>query len=353
MNKESGLRQHARSPRHTLNGLIFALVIFAVLLGSTTGWMRYTKKKTSGIGDAAEQTMGRLVPEVSLAAGSAPISGTQRLICPQCGSYCITWSGSPMCPFCKQPMVPEVPGIVAAAGVGTGGSTSIVPIQAGVKPAHDKRGACTNCHTVVNAANPSLAPAIQSGIARPHGDRGTCTTCHSVIRANGRGPVPTITVEAVAPHPDRGICANCHIVTNMKAAGLNAAALTPAAAAASAATASTGTTVAPSVPTGAVKPILLKSFGMAVCTANGGGAMVTGVMGNSNASKAGFALGDIIVEFNGKKVTDADGLMRLVTVAAPEGNAQLQVARNGKLHQVAIMVGEGEMEGATPIPPMK
>ena len=360
MNKESGLQQHALRPRHALNGLIFALVIFALLLGSAAGWMRYTQKRTSGIKDAAQQTMGGLVPEVRLAASSAPIGVTQRFICPQCGSYCITGAGSPKCPFCNQPMVPEVPGIVAAAGVTTAGvaigstaigsTTSIVPIQAGVKPAHDNRGPCTNCHTVVKAANPSLAPVIQAGIARPHGDRGNCTTCHSVIRAKGKGPVPVITVDAVAPHPDRGICANCHMVTNMKAAGLNAATLTPIAAAAPA---STGTTAAPSVLAGAVKPILLKPFGMEVCTANGGGVKITGVMSNSNASKAGFAIGDIIVDFNGKKVIDADGLMSLVTVAAPEANAQLRVVRNGKLHKVAILVGEGEMEGATPIPTKK
>ena len=361
----SPLQQHAHGLRHAFNGVIFALVIFAVLLGATTGWMRYTKKRTSGIKDAAQQTMGGLMPEVTLAAALAPIGVRQRFICPQCGSYCVTSTGSPMCPFCKQPMVPEVPGIVAAAGVATAdvatvGTTSIVPIQAGVKAAHANRGVCANCHLVVRTANTGLAPMIEVGMDRPHRNRGTCTTCHSVMKAKGIGPVPTITADAVPPHPDRGLCANCHIITNLKAAVLNAVALIPAAARASPAVAAApaptgtpGTTAAPSVPTGAVKPILLKPFGMEVCTANGGGAKVTGVMGNSNASKAGLAVGDIIVELDGKKATDADGLMRLVSVAAPEASVQLRVVRNAKLHKVAILVGEGEMEGATPIPMRK
>ena len=333
----SPLQQHAHGLRHAFNGVIFALVIFAVLLGATTGWMRYTKKRTSGIKDAAQQTMGGFVAEVTLTAASAPIGVRQRFICPQCGSYCVTSTGSPMCPFCKQPMVPEVPGIVAAAGVATAdvatvGTTSIVPIQAGVKAAHANRGVCANCHLVVRTANTGLAPMIEVGMDRPHRNRGTCTTCHSVMKAKGIGPVPTINAAALIPAAARA---------------------SPAVAAAPAPTGTPGTTAAPSVPTGAVKPILLKPFGMEVCTANGGGAKVTGIMGNSNASKAGLAVGDIIVELDGKKATDADGLMRLVSVAAPEASVQLRVVRNAKLHKVAILVGEGQMEGATPIPMRK
>jgi len=152
------------------------------------------------------------------------------------------------------------------------------------------------------------------------------------MKAKGIGPVPTINAAALIPAAARA---------------------SPAVAAAPAPTGTPGTTAAPSVPTGAVKPILLKPFGMEVCTANGGGAKVTGIMGNSNASKAGLAVGDIIVELDGKKATDADGLMRLVSVAAPEASVQLRVVRNAKLHKVAILVGEGQMEGATPIPMRK
>ena len=339
MDTQPDQQQHVNGPRHALNGLIFALIVFAVLLGGSAGWMRYSSKRASGFEDAAQQAMGALLPEFSLTGGPAPVGGTPRFICPQCSSYCWTQSraGSPLCPFCKQAMVAESPGILPVAGVAAN-TASPIPVQAGVKATHDNRGVCTNCHTVVKTVNSGLAPAIQAGITSPHRNRGACTACHSVVRANGLGRVATITADAVATHPVRGACANCHIVTNLNAAALNAAAMTPAAAA------------APPIAPDAVKPLLIKPFGVEVCPAPGDGAMVTGVMGNSNASRAGLVRGDIIVECNGKKVADAEGFMKLVTAAPPEANAQLKVVRNGRLQKVAIMVGEGEMEGFTPIP---
>lgn len=217
MNEQLNLRRHGSSLRHAFNGLVFALVICAVVLGSTAGWMRYTKRRTSGLKDATQQTVGTVVSEISLAAGGlAPNDTAPRYICPQCSSYCWTQSkaGYLMCPFCKQPMVQEIPGIVAAAGLVAGDPMAmpIIPIQVGVKPVHADRGSCTNCHLVIRTATPGLGPTIQAGISRPHRNRGTCTTCHLVIRKNGLGPVPTITAAAVVPHPDRGVCANCHVV---------------------------------------------------------------------------------------------------------------------------------------------
>jgi hypothetical protein len=336
--------QHTDSPRHAFNGLIFVLMIVAVGCGAFAGWMRYSKKRACGFADAAQQAMGGMLPEFSLAGGLTPAAGAAcQFICPQCGSYCMTQSraGCPICPFCKQAMVPEVTGIQPVANLAAGIAAPI-PVQAGVKATHDNRGACTNCHTVVRTANGALAPAIQAGIASPHRNRGECTACHAVMRTGGLGQVSMITADAVAPHANRGTCGNCHVVAQLNAAALNAAAnaaaLTPAA------------TAAPPIPADAVKPILIKPFGLEVCPAPGDGAEVTGVMGTSNASKAGLVAGDIIVECNGKKVADAKGLEQLVLAAAPEANAQLRVLRNGRIQKVAIMVGEGEMEGFTPIP---
>ena len=277
MDTQPDPQQHVNGPRHAFNGLIFALIVFAVLLGGSAGWMRYSSKRACGVQDAAEQAMGALLPQFSLAGGLAPVGVTPRFICPQCSSYCWTQSrtGSPLCPFCKQAMVQESPGILPVAGFAVD-TTSPISIQAGVKATHNSRGVCSNCHTVVKTVNSGLTPAM-----------------------------------------------------------------TPAAA------------VAPPIAPDAVKPLLIKPFGVEVCPAPGDGAMVTGVMGNSNASRAGLVRGDIIVECNGKKVADAEGFMKLVTAAPPEANAQLKVVRNGRLQKVAIMVGEGEMEGFTPIPAKK
>jgi S1-C subfamily serine protease len=138
-------------------------------------------------------------------------------------------------------------------------------------------------------------------------------------------------------------------VTKLTAAAAIPAAAIPAAAAPNSAVAQWRGAAAPPITADAVKPILIKEFGIEVCPAVGEGAKVTGVMGNSYAAKAGLVAGDIIVECNGKKVGDAEGLAKLVSAAAPEAEAQLKVMRSGRLQKAAVMVGEGEMEGFTPI----
>ncbi len=79
------------------------------------------------------------------------------------------------------------------------------------------------------------------------------------------------------------------------------------------------------------------------------GVKVTGVMGNSHASNAGLRAGDIIIEFNGSKVRGVERFQQLASRAAPETNASIHILRNGRTRDLSIMVGEGEMEGFTPI----
>ena len=106
---------------------------------------------------------------------------------------------------------------------------------------------------------------------------------------------------------------------------------------------------APAITADAVKPALIKQFGMEVCPAFGAGARVTGVMGNSYASRAGLRAGDIIIECNGAKVRGVGQFQQLVARAAPEANARIKIFRNGRTRDLSIMVGEGEMEGFAPI----
>jgi S1-C subfamily serine protease len=40
---------------------------------------------------------------------------------------------------------------------------------------------------------------------------------------------------------------------------------------------------------------------------------------------------------------------QLVGQAPPEADAQIKILRNGRTRDLSIMVGEGEMEGFTPI----
>ena len=43
------------------------------------------------------------------------------------------------------------------------------------------------------------------------------------------------------------------------------------------------------------------------------------------------------------------GFQQVVAGAAPEADAQITLMRNGRSKDLAVMVGEGEMEGFTPI----
>ncbi len=99
----------------------------------------------------------------------------------------------------------------------------------------------------------------------------------------------------------------------------------------------------------AVMPTLIKELGIEVCPASGTGAQVTGVMGNSYASHADLRTGDVIIGCNGVKVDDVEELQRLVFQAPPETDARIKILRNDRTKDLFIMVGEGEMEGFTPI----
>jgi hypothetical protein len=322
--------------------VVYGLIVCAIAVGATAGWLRYSQKRELEPSKVAHEALGDLwPPDMSLVANWQPTKSTapnavaapgRRLVCPQCQSFCRARgrNGSLRCPFCGQGMVEQVPRIQEVAAKVTVDTAWPIPIQTGVKSAHGKRGACTNCHTVVGSAAASLAPMIQAGIKSPHRNRGACAACHPVVRANGLGPVPTIQADAVAPHPERGTCANCHIVAKLSAAAATLAA-------------------APPIAADAVKPVLIKQFGIEVCPTPGGGAKVSGVMGNSFASKAGLVAGDIVIECNGKKVPDAEGLAQLILNAPAEAEAQLKIMRNDRMKKVAVMVGEGEMEGFTPI----
>jgi len=54
-------------------------------------------------------------------------------------------------------------------------------------------------------------PNIINGSVRPHRDRGACSNCHGVLDGRGR-PVPSINADSRMPHSFRGTCSNCHQV---------------------------------------------------------------------------------------------------------------------------------------------
>jgi len=96
-------------------------------------------------------------------------------------------------------------------------------------------------------------------------------------------------------------------------------------------------------------PMLIKQLGMEVME-SGGGVRITGVMGNSHAARAGLRAGDMIGKLGGSEVMTLAQLQGAITSAAPESNVAILVVRDGLLLKLGAVVGEGEMEGATPIP---
>ncbi len=87
-----------------------------------------------------------------------------------------------------------------------------------------------------------------------------------------------------------------------------------------------------------VTPALTKSFDLKEKK----GALVAQVLSGSPAEKAGIEQGDVIIEFNGKEVTDSKDLPRIVA-STPVGKAvAIKLLRNGKVLDRQVKVGEME-----------
>ena len=87
-----------------------------------------------------------------------------------------------------------------------------------------------------------------------------------------------------------------------------------------------------------VTPELAKSFGLKEKK----GALVSQVVSGGPAEKAGIEQGDIILEFDGKEVSDSKDLPRIVA-STPVGKAvSLKVSRNGKITDRQVKLGEME-----------
>jgi serine protease Do len=78
------------------------------------------------------------------------------------------------------------------------------------------------------------------------------------------------------------------------------------------------------------------------------GALIGDVVENGPAAKAGFKPGDVVVEFDGKKVTDSRHLQLTVAESSPGSTVPVEILRNGekKTLQVAIKQLPGTEETA-------
>lgn len=69
------------------------------------------------------------------------------------------------------------------------------------------------------------------------------------------------------------------------------------------------------------------------------GALVSRVMPDSPAAKAGLKVGDVILEFNGKRLLNSSQLPPLVGITGVDEEATLNVMRNGEAREMTITVG--------------
>ncbi len=94
-------------------------------------------------------------------------------------------------------------------------------------------------------------------------------------------------------------------------------------------------------------PELAKSFG----AKDTKGVLISDVVPDSPASKSGLKSGDILLEFNGKKIEAPADLQRAVGLSSPDQDAKVKVlARPGARSTIEIKIGEAPDERARPAP---
>jgi serine protease Do len=89
----------------------------------------------------------------------------------------------------------------------------------------------------------------------------------------------------------------------------------------------------------AMQPVtkeLARSFRMDETT----GAIVTNLEKGGPADKAGVRVGDVVLEWNGERIDDANELPRLVAASKPGSLAHVAIWREGKRQTAALRVGE-------------
>jgi serine protease Do len=96
-----------------------------------------------------------------------------------------------------------------------------------------------------------------------------------------------------------------------------------------------------------VTPELAKEFNLPAQS----GALVGDVTPNSPASRAGLVAGDVITDFNGRKVTDSRNLRLMVAQTAPNTKVNLKLLREGKERTAAPTLGELPTEELTAAEP--
>lgn len=70
------------------------------------------------------------------------------------------------------------------------------------------------------------------------------------------------------------------------------------------------------------------------------GTLVADVVDNSPAEKAGIIRGDVIIEFNGKRVEDPFNLRNMVASTHPGDTVEMKIIRDGKIFTLSVTIAE-------------
>ena len=98
-----------------------------------------------------------------------------------------------------------------------------------------------------------------------------------------------------------------------------------------------------------ITPELAKSFGLM----HSNGVLVSDVVKDSPADKAGLLRGDVILRFDGKEIENAHKLSQLVAETAPNTLIKIGLLRNGKEKTLSLKIGTMPEEAQKSISPQK
>src|SRR3989344_1192644 len=70
------------------------------------------------------------------------------------------------------------------------------------------------------------------------------------------------------------------------------------------------------------------------------GALIAGILSGSPAERAGLKPGDILLEIDGRKVSDSSSMLNLISVLKPDKKAALKIARDEKEINITVLIGK-------------
>ena len=98
-----------------------------------------------------------------------------------------------------------------------------------------------------------------------------------------------------------------------------------------------------------ITPELAKSFGLK----SDKGVLISSVVKDSPAEKAGLKSGDVILRFDGKEIENAHKLSQLAAETTPNTVVKIEVLRNGKEETISLTVGTMPGAGEEMVAPQK